>query len=384
MGKTKRKRQPYDYEAANKLGNYVRKKYSKQLKNGTMSFYLLAFPHLEQKRCGLCGPITANYAQLAAAGCRTKGNMRTVLSELSGVLCEVEFGESLRHGATATRIRRYKIGELQSKKLLRKLIVTTPDAANQLATTLQERPFRYGDNPACQPYWDVARTGRVKCKEPYIQGHGEGERATNLRCGLAAGEVLISLDFKAAEPSLIQQLAAPSLLPPSYDSLTRIMGIPYKQAKRKVNTLAYVPTEPRKIVANWPKEAQALFADYATSLDAYRNKLWDNGAPSKEAPRHVYTVGGTRITADRGAYAHRGQILSWHIQGTVADIVNSASLEIIAMEAKQGWRYCFPVHDSVYVIGQPEHAAELERIMRDKAAAFNLRLCLTVNKYEQG
>ena len=98
---------PYDYPAATKLENYVRKRYWNQLSPGELSFYCNAFPHLERSGLGLCAPITASYKDMAKAGFRDPSRIREVLAALEGVLCEVLIGSPIKNGKCATQIRRY-------------------------------------------------------------------------------------------------------------------------------------------------------------------------------------------------------------------------------------------------------------------------------------
>ena len=96
----------------------------------------------------------------------------------------------------------------------------------------------------------------------------------------------------------------------------------------------------------------------------------------------MHTVTGRKIEANRAEPPHRGQILSWKIQGTVADITNAACVEIIERESSEGWQFCFPAHDSVYVIGTPEQAPEIAAILKQKAVdALNFPLLVEPEIY---
>ncbi len=362
----------YDHDKAENLENYVRMKYGNQLSNGAMRFYLLALPHLEKKRCGLCAPITADYRQLARAGMTTPRYLSKTLDELSGVLCEVKKGQPINGGGIATMIRRYSLRELQSTELKRKLVITTPDHANRLAAVLNERSFMYGGEK-CSPHWKINKTGRIQSEKPNVQGDSEATRIDSLKAGLRNGETLFSIDFKQAEPTTIQRLIGHTFPEPPYEALAAIDGTTRDMAKGKVNMLAYANSA-RSIVKHWQPDAQTVFMPYAVALDNYKEKLWDTGKPREKKRRFVHTVGGTRIEATRGDEVHRGTVLNWHVQGTIADIVNGACLEVIDRESSEGWRLCFPVHDSMYVIGQPHHRGELEGVMKNHAKRLNLEL----------
>lgn len=367
-----------NYEKSENLANYVRLKYRNQLSNGALLFYLTALPYLEEQRCGLCQPITANYDQLAKAGLRAVRRLKPVLTELSGVLCEVETGIPISGGKKATRIRRYSIKELKNGKPSRKLVKTTPDAGNRLAEALTARSFMYGDSQ-CHSEWNTLKTGRVQSRDPNVQGDSEKVRIENLKAGLEPGTVLFSLDYKAAEPSIIQQLLDYTFPEPPYETLAALEGISRADAKGKVNTLAYANSA-QKIIQYWQEDAKNFFADYAAKLDAYKQKLWQSGKPKGKIRRHVHTVGGSFVMADKGERVHAGKVMNWHVQGTVADITNSASLDVISREDTKNWKLCFPVHDALYVIGQPDDQPELEAIMQDHATRLKLELTVKTQK----
>lgn len=89
----------------------------------------------------------------------------------------------------------------------------------------------------------------------------------------------------------------------------------------------------------------------------------------------------TNKYANRGERTHKGKILNWHIQGTVADIINTACLEIIEKEKDMGWKLLFPVHDSIYVVGKSQQLEELKQIIEKKAESLGLNLLVDVKTY---
>ncbi len=100
--------------------------------------------------------------------------------------------------------------------------------------------------------------------------------------------------------------------------------------------------------------------------------------------RFVSTLAGRKIDAQRGDAPHRGRILSWQIQGTVADILNAVCLKIVGLEAETRWRLLLPVHDAVYVAGIPEDADKIRKLMEAEAKALRLPLKVTVDTYRKG
>lgn len=374
----------FDFDGATKLENYVRRRYRNQLNNGALSFYLCAFPHLERKGLGLCQPITANYRQLAESGFRSHSRLREVLRALDGVLCEVSFGTPIKGDKEATRLRRYSLHELMNGEPRCKLVDYTPADARRLAEILSNRTFTYGDSPTCRPHWNVSKTGRVTSSRPNVQGDGEDRRAARLCAGLLPGQVLIHADYKAAEPTIIEALTGYSFGEDPYQAAADLLGIDREGAKPKVNGLAY-QRDSRAALGFWQcPPAEENFLPYVEALTEYKEQLYRNGKPRNRKRRYVNTLSGRRIEADRGKSSHRGQILSWQVQGTVADILNAACLKIIDMETTKGWRLCFPEHDSVYVIGKEEHAKEIQRIMEDEAARLEQPLSAKIETFIAG
>jgi len=373
------KPKPFDYHAATKLENYVRKRYRNQLNNGALSFYLCAFQPLERAGLGLCNPITATYPDLAAAGLRSHSRIKEVLDALNGVLCEVEIGKAIVNGKEATRLRRYSLQELMNGEPSRKLIDYTPADAKALADLLRSRTFVYGEEPACRPFWNVLKTGRVQSKQPNVQGHAEAKRIKNLCAGLKPGQILISADYKQAEPTIIQEAIGyrfDSADP--YQTAADLLGIDRGEAKQKINQLAYF-SDSKTALSFWQRPpAEKEFMPYAEALTTYKEKLWNIGTPRPKKRRFVNTLSGRKIEADRGKVPHRGQILSWQIQGTVADILNAACLKIIEQETSKHWKLCFPEHDAIYVIGTPEQAEEIGQIMEAEAARLKQPLTAKV------
>ena len=371
----------YDYEAADKLGNYVRRRYRNQLSNGALQIYF-SLPYLEKQGLGCCQPITANYKTLGFASFKDSSGLKKPLQELEGVLCEVVLGSPIKEEKKATQIRRYTLKELMNGNLKDRLIDYTPVCAKELAEQLNALPFVYGSEKLCQPFWHASKAGKVISSKPNVHGNSKGVRARELCAGLGAYELLFHLDFKQAEPSIIRQAIETELVASPYEVLAEIMGVSRGDAKSRINSLAYSPLSAVRILDQWPREAQTLFMPYASALDSYKEKLWVRGKPHGKRRRFVSTLGGTRVEADRGQRAHRGQLLNWHIQGTVADIVNAASRKIIKLSEERGWRYCFPLHDAVYVIGTPNHQDELRSILENEARRLNLKLEVKVETFD--
>ena len=374
---------PFDFEQATKLENYVRKRYRNQLSNGAMRLYL-GLPFLERSRLGLCEPITAEYPKLMEAGNIARGTVKPALLQLKGLLCEVEIGEPIKDGKKATQIRRYSLRELMHGDLKRKLIDYTPPDAKRLAELLWERSFVYGGNPACRPHWNPTIFGKIQSKQPDIQQDSKTERVERLCEGLTQGQILIHADFVSAEPSVIQHVLGAGFKTCTYGTLMELSDIGKGEAKQRVNMLANARSAVR-IVAHWTPEEQTIFRPYAEALDSYKDKLWSNGKPRNKQRRFVHTLGGSKIVANKdGKQLHKGQPMNWHIAGTIADITNGVCLKIIGLESSKHWKLCFPLHDAVYVIGQPELAAEIKALMETEAQRLKLPLSAEVETFGAG
>lgn len=368
----------YDYDANTSLCNFVRMKYRNHLSNGAMQIYLLGMPFLEQRKSGFCKTVIASYEEIGNAACKDYSGLKKLLLELKKYLCDIQFGSN-KGKKIATTIRRYTIAELSERIKQTGLTDNEPAHAKELSAILENRIFVYGTDLACNPFWNIKKTGRIYSKDPHVQGDSKEKRGGNLLYGLKDEQFLFDVDIKHAEPSIIQQVIGYSFdNKDPYNLYAGIMQIPRDMAKQEINMLAYCEKAVR-VVEHWKPELQKWFMSYAQELDKYKEKLWESGKPFKPLRRFVDTLGNTRIFADKGKRTHRGQLMNWHIQGTVADIINVACLEVISLENEKGWRFLFPVHDSFYVIGKEVHAKELEQIVVSKAKNLNLNLSVEVN-----
>lgn len=334
-------------------------------------------PYLERKYAGLCKPVTANYEKIGAAACKDYSGLKKPLLELQNVLCNIKFSQPINGKKMATVFRRYTLKELQEKKLKAKIINTCPEHATKLSEILSNRSFIYGTNTECKPFWNIGKTGRILSSKPNVQGDSKGSRIQNLHMGLIGQQVLFDLNIKQAEPTIIQQVIGYKFDSDPYEKLAEIKNITRAEAKPEINRLAY-SANAIKIINRWPLDTQEVFLPYAKKLERYKAKLWKLGKPQSKQRRFSDTLNGSRIFANKGERTHRGKILNWHIQETVADIINSACLEIIEKEKDTGWKLLFPVHDSIYVVGKNQQLEELKHIIEKKAVDLGLNLLVDV------
>ncbi|MBW8017739.1 MAG: hypothetical protein FVQ82_16310 [Planctomycetes bacterium] len=368
------------YDANEKLENYVRMYYREQLSNGALQLYLFGIPRLEREQSGHCRQITANYQTLGRAAFKSPTGIRKLLDELNSVLCEIVIGKPIKDGKCATVLRRYTLAELKENKRKSKIVSNKPHHATELSEILESRTFVYGDKQSCKPYWNIARTGRVISHKPNVQSDSKRDRIENLRQGLDSGYLLFDFDLKQADPSIIQHLISYRFDSDPYKKLSTITGITRAEAKHEVNKLAYCKSAVA-VLKYWTPEARATFLPYAERLDTYKQLLWINGKPKGRKRRHTETMGGTRIVADRGSRVHKGQLLCWQVQGTVADIINTACIEFFKREQSEGWRLLFPEHDGVYVAGLPEQEDKLRDVIIKTAQKLGLNLSVDVKAY---
>lgn len=376
----KKSHRRYDYEANNKLNNYVQIKYQNQLSNGALLLYSFGIPRLEQRKSGFCKQFITDYVEIGKASYKIYSKLRKPLLELKDVLCEIEIGKPIKGGKKATAIRRYTLFELKEAKRKSKIVDKDPVHAKKLSEILESRSFVYGNEPECKPYWNVTRTGRVTSHKPNVQGDGKKDRIESLRQGLQKGQVLLDLDIQQAEPSIIQQVLKYKFDSDPYNLLAKILDVDRQKAKSSLNMLAYANSAV-KILQHWPPEAQELFRSYAESLDEYKAKLWEYGKPNGRQRRFADTLGGSRVYANRGDRNHRGKPMNWHIQGTIADIINNAALDVIQKEPVEGWRLLFPEHDSMYVICKTNQIQTLREIVIAKAKDLKLNLSVDSKTY---
>jgi len=117
------------------------------------------------------------------------------------------------------------------------------------------------------------------------------------------------------------------------------------------------------------------FPEYFSKVDELRAKL------RTDNKRYVITKTGTRIDCPTGRKLHKGVLLSYLAQGTIADFINKAALKIISLEKIKGWRLVAPCHDGLYVICKPVHIQELHEITM--SCVVHYPMCLEVKKHKR-
>jgi hypothetical protein len=378
-------KQPYDYIEADRLHEFVRKwPYKNNLKNSAMQIYF-SLAELEKAKTGLCRPTTATYREIAKYAFISLPTTANNIMSLDGVLCEIKKGTSIMTEKQATRFRRYTIEELREQTAHKQLRDERPLNALKLTEMLKDRKFIYG-NEIIKPLWSISKTGRLqakKCKtcDAVIQNVSEKIRIENLITGLKPGEVLYSLDYKSAEPTIIQHAVNYQFDIEPYSILQQALNIDRAKAKQTFNSWHYFNSDPLKTIKQWGADTENTLRPYAERLKALKDRLFTQGKPKGKQRRTVTTATGAVIQADRGKSPHRGKILSWYAQATVADILNKVCLQVIEQEKKQGWRFLYPVHDSAYIIGLLEHEKVLKAIFEAIPGKYKIPMQVKVEKW---
>ena len=70
------------------------------------------------------------------------------------------------------------------------------------------------------------------------------------------------------------------------------------------------------------------------------------------------------------------------IQGTVADILNIACLEIIRKEKKEGWKFLYPLHDRAFIVGKKGQEEKIKSIFENTAKSKGISLKADVSIFE--
>lgn len=387
------KKKLYDYDSSRKLNQY----FIKHFKGGANGKLLFTYVMQEFERfeSSFCGVTVKSQRKIASIGNCRPNSIGIALRELADQgFIEYVPGDSNRSEGIATSFRRRPIEEHKST-WLSKIKDFRNTSAFELAKLLETRSFKYGGQ-LVQPNWTVKHTNRINSSKPNIQGDPQEQRIDKLLQGIDHDEFLICADYKQAEPTILQRLVkirmnfAEAFPKDIYQELAGLVNISRPEAKKKVNTLAYKPNSQTE-VNKWNLPQQDIFFHrYAKVLDDLKQEIWEESKPmGKSSRRHITTFGGTRIESYKNKplkgskrRIHGGTLLSWIIQGTVADIVNNFVKRVIEMEKHYDWQFLFQVHDSVYVRSKKLSGRLIENLMMAEAEGVSMPIkvdCKTYN-----
>lgn len=351
-----------DLRGAKPLLNFVFENY--RLKETDRKVFR-ALQSLESQQDGLCKDVVANHRTIARCAKINRNTAGPSLARLeSAGLIEYTPGSKDYAQHMASRIRRLSIAELEVRRRQKQ-------PAYKLAAILNRRRIQYGKNQV-QPKYRVGITNRLYASDPPVQGK-KAVRAEWLAEGCKDGEVLIELDFSAAEPSVISQRLGQEK--DGYRIIAEAEEIDRGVVKSFFNSVVYARATATAAATKAGIKSEAGLA-FIKQVDALRDEL---RRPGCKVVRSVTTATGTVITAEPEKKLHKGVLLSYYAQGTIADFVNQAALKIIEQEKAKGWRLAIPCHDALYVIGRPEHEKELVEIMQAETVGSGVTMGLTVN-----
>ncbi len=327
---------PYNPLEAYRAEKYVSKRYS-HLSNTAIHIYF-GLKFLEEKHKGFCHPVIADYrsiARVSHVGKNAVGDGLRRLIETGLIKCEI--GSSDKGDKKATILTRVSVDDLRRN---------SPDKngiAQRLADVLNTRPFMFNGNKT-QPLWGVGITGRLTASKPAFQNEPKDKRINGLRLDMPSDCMLFDSDIRSAEPTVIKHILKMSQDVDLYACYMRATECDRRTAKTEVNRLNYDRNSQNKF-KYWPEAArnEPVLSNYVKKLHDYKTNLFEQ---SKKT-RSVTTLTGRPIAGEKGKKLHAGHYFNRRVQGTVADIVNAAALELIEMP---GVKTLVPMHDAFYVV----------------------------------
>ncbi|MBI9020848.1 MAG: hypothetical protein JEZ10_06300 [Verrucomicrobia bacterium] len=337
----------YDLKSAKALRIYAEDNF--KLKPSDKKVYR-ALQSLESQQDGLCKDVVATHRTIARAAKVHRDTVNASLHRLERMgLIRYTPGSQNYADHKASRIMRFSLNYLREKKRVEQ-------PAHKLAEILNRRPIVYGEKNV-QPTYTVCTTNRLYASKPNVQSN-KSQRAALLAKGCSEGQVLIELDFKAAEPTIIAQKLGCDR--DGYTIIAQAEGMSVEQVKTVFNPIIYTRSRSiLKTAKNFGITAPESI-EFLSKVDQLREQL---RRPAGKPVRHTTTETGTVIEAAAGKKIFNGNLLSYYAQGTISDYINAAALEIIELERQRGWKLAIPCHDAVYVIAAPAQIEELEAIV---------------------
>jgi len=362
-----KKQKWYDLAAANALRNYAESNF--KLLASDKKIYK-ALQSLESQQDGLCKGVVATHRTLERAAKVRRDTVRASLKRMEGHgIIEYTPGSQNYADHQASRIYRVSLDELKTKKL-------GEQPAHRLEAIMNRRPIVYG-NKTVQPTYTIAITNRLYASDPNVQSNKE-QRPIRIAKGCGEGQILIELDFKAAEPSVIAQRLGYGM--DGYSIIAQAEGWTVDQVKKVFNPIVYTRSRSTITTAEKIGITAPGSIEFLSKVDNLREQL---RRPDGKPIRHTTTETGTTIEAEAGKKMHNGNLLSYYAQGTIADFINHAALEIIALEKKRGWKLAITCHDAVYILARPEQIEELRSIILKQVEPTSLTMELKVRSWNK-
>ncbi len=349
------RRVTYDFSAMAETERFVRSRFP-DLRGAAAHCYFLGLQTLERiKGVGVGGAVLASLDEWAKNAYVNRRTARAALAKLAGMgLVEFKVGESKRGVASKTRRRLpEEIATLVPPEVLDR---HAPPDAVALAKDLQELGTPWG-GMTVRPRFEAKRTGRIYMSAPALQQKPRQEIVSNLRACLAPGESLVHADYSQGEPTILmwalrrhgmfQGEREPNDV---YNDLASLLSIPRGDAKAKLLQVFYSAAPVAAVPEPWGIPPDHYLRRLVGAVDEYRRRLWEGGRPRGRTGRHVHTLLGRCIASSPGTgRVHRGTVLSWHVQGTLADIFNAKLKALLALHRAGSLRFLLQQHDGVYV-----------------------------------
>ncbi len=382
----------FTLEPREKLEGFVRRCF-RDLDSTAFNLYMTALPGLEYRRAGYGKPFPASqdvwgrmchYSRPAA-----KTGLETLaacgLIHLSRGSNGFETGKRL-----AAIVRRCSIAEIKSRCPRETLERFTLPDAERLSEVLNKRGIPW-NGKKIYPRWFTTHTGRIDSKgENRKPPHNtKNARLKAFRASLKPDEILLECDYSAAEPTVIcHDLTRQGLLSKPVDPLAiyaaieQAAAVKRETAKALFNKIAYSPCARLAIPSQWNLPLGHFLRDLVPELQQLRDNLWRIGKPTKELARHAYTMTNRLIVGVRYERNHRGQLLAWRAQGTVADVLLSTLPAVLEAEDKGLCRFFMQAHDALYVAVPHDSLFDPASIMEKAATDAGLPLRVKTTRYE--
>lgn len=363
------------------LEKYVKDNFSNQNKL-LNKMVLRAYFNLwkaEDKQQGLCKSTTVKYSELASIFGVGINSVGKILRIMHGVLVEVRLGdfvpknewlehpEKAKRLRNATRIRRFSLFELKNYPEFQ----LYPDFKTNNAEILADRLSNRDAPSFSQVKWKAINNGRVYmtgCNN--LQSLSSEKRIEKLKAGLRHGEVLHRIDVSQAEPSMLWAMTnlKPADDPDNFynsfrDSLNKslqlVPGIDkldrkdtktiVLKAHNQENSLDLFNTSNNQYVNGKNYHAndhtRQNYSNYFKKLQTWK-KLWQfAGRGNRNRRPYTLTAAGRVVEFENRPEA--GQFIAAKTQGSIADVINKLSLEILKRERETGIRLAMIVHDEI-------------------------------------